>query len=399
MRHHIWTRTCVGVVALSLLGAACSQDDGATVRDLGAADGSAIDSSGSGSASAIASGSASGSAGAVASGTASSPGTGAERASVEADGDYEYASDVAVQRLLTEDVCDIRELLDAEPVDWAAIETVYREGEHAVADDGSVRTLAGFATSEDALHGLAEVQGSPTPLDDWMTEALDGAGRFAGTSDRERAEAVEKGAQNQILVAWTVHELRAALADAAAGDLDATAGAPHLWDEAWAFYHGAAPDCAPFSTATARAGDFGTLAADGRTAVANEAIIADMEAGREALLDGDAEAARDAVDEVLRELVVTYSQAAIRYATLVQEDVAAGDQEAAAEHRVEGLAFFRVMEALVADAGADVAAVEAVFDLDAELGTTGGGDDVRAALEPAWDELGITAADIGTLDT
>jgi len=381
------------LVVGALVGSACGSDDGATVRDLGETeDGSASASgSGSGSASASASGSASGSASAPASGSGSGS---ASSAAAGEDGGYEYASDVSAHRRVTRDICEINSLLDADPIDFEAVEAIYRDGSNSVNSDGSVRTLAGFATATDRLHGVDEYYGTATPLDDWVTSALDGTGLFEGQSDAVRRQGVQKGIQNQIMVAWVVHELESALAKAADGELDAASGAPHNWDEGWAFYHGAEPGCAPFATANSRAGNFGTTGDDGETALANEAILGAMIAGRDALLAGDRERAQAAAAEVGRNVVITYSQAAIRYATLAVEDVEAGDDPL--EHVVEGLAFFRVVEPIVAAAGADVDTINAIFDLDAPA-ENGGGDEVRAALQPAWDALGISADDIGEL--
>lgn len=373
------------LVAGAVLVAACGSDDGATVRDLGESE------SGSGSGAASGSGSASGSASAPASGSASAPTAGEEAGE---DGGYEYASDVSAHRLVTEDVCRINELLDEDPIDFDAVADVYREGGSSVNADGSVRTLAGFAAATDRLHGVDDYYGTETPLDDWVTSALDGTGIFEGQSDAVRRQGAQKGIQNQIMIAWVVHELETALAKAADGDLEPASGAPHNWDEAWAFYHGAEPGCAPYATANSRAGNFGTTGADGETAQANEAILAAMIAGRDALLAGDREGAQAAAAEVGRNVVITYSQAAIRYATLAVEDVEAGDDPL--EHVVEGLAFFRVIEPIVGPAGADVDTIDAIFDLDAPA-QNGGGDEVRAALQPAWDVLGITADDIGEL--
>ena len=95
--------------------------------------------------------------------------------------------------------------------------------------------------------------------------------------------------------------------------------------------------------------------------------------------------------------MVIYSQAAIRYASLIEGDLADGNDAKAKEHQAEGLAFFRVIEATVAPEGADIDAINDIFDLANEPGANGYGDEVRAALQPAWDALGITADDIGTL--
>ncbi|MGI9597178.1 MAG: hypothetical protein ACR2QK_13525, partial [Acidimicrobiales bacterium] len=65
--------------------------------------------------------------------------------------------------------------------------------------------------------------------------------------------------------------------------------------------------------------------------------------------------------------------------------------------QAEGLAFWRVIEAYVAPVGADFDTVNAIFDLGQEPGANGFGDEVRAALEPAWQSLGITPAEIGEL--
>ncbi len=369
-------------VALTLVAAACSSDDGAEVRNLN-------ESEEAESGSASSSGSAS----------ASAPSDAAvDGGSVDAEAGYSYASNVDAHRRVTLDVCEIKDLLDADPIDWQAVTERYVEGGNSVNGDDSVRTVAGFATADDRLHGLDAYYGAPAPLDDWIRSGLDGTGPLEGAADGVRAQVVEKGIQNQVLVAWAVHELNSALAKAADGDIDPDSGAPHNWDEAFAFYHGAAPGCAPWATADSRAGNFGTVGADGITALANEAVVEAMNTGRDALIDGDVDGATEAADEVVRNIVITYSQAAVRYATLVEGDVEGGELGAAAEHRAEGLAFFRVIEAIVADAGADTDAINGVYDLDAELGTTGGGDDVSDALAPAWRALGITEADIGTLD-
>ena len=112
-------------------------------------------------------------------------------------------------------------------------------------------------------------------------------------------------------------ELNAATAKAADGDFDAAEGAVRNWDQAWAYFHGSEPDCSPFATGNRRAGNFGTVGADGETALANEAILAAMIEGRDALLAEDLAGAEAAAGEVIRNVVITYSQAAVRYLSLI----------------------------------------------------------------------------------
>lgn len=375
------------IAVLAMLLAACGGDDGGEVRDIGS------DGTATGSASVSATGSAS----ASASGSASGSATGSF-VTTPGDGGYEYATDVSAHRLVVADVCEIKDLLDEEPIDYTSIETIYTEGVNSVNDDGSVRSLAGFATAEGRLHGLDDYYGTATPLDDFVSAAISGDALFSGASDGVRAQGIEKGTQNEIMIAWVDHELNAALDKADSGDFDPESGAVHNWDEAWAFYHGAEPGCAPYATANSRASNFGTQGADGETAQTNEQILQSMIEGREALLAEDAAGAVDAAEEIRRAIFITYSQAVIRYATLTPQDVAEGDDETAAVHQAEGLAFWRVVESWAADAGADVDAVNAMFDLSSEPGANGGGDEVRAALTPAWDTLSISPDDIGELD-
>jgi len=365
---------------LALLVSACGGgDDGAEVRELGSDGGSTSASAGSASSSASSSG--------------VSP---ADTVDTPGDGGYEYASNVDSHRLVVADICDIAEAVD--DFDWDTVETLYRDGKNSVNSDGSVRTIGGFAARDDRNHGLNDYYGTPAPLDEFVTSAIDGTGDFAGESDSVRAQGVEKGIQNQTMVAWTIHELNSALAKADDGNFDIAEGAVHNWDEGWAFFHGAEPGCAPYATGDKRAANFGTVGADDATALANEGLLAAMIEGRDALVAGDADGARNAADEAIRNLAITYSQATIRYAHLIAGDLAEGDNETARVHQAEGYAFWRVMEPVLVGVGADGDAINAILDLANEPGANGTAADIRQALAPAWETLGISESDIGTLD-
>lgn len=374
-------------LAFTLVAASCGSDDGENVRgEVTELDGGT--DGGSASASGSASGSASASAPATSDGEAPAP-TGT-------DGGYEYASNVDAHRLVVADICTIKDLIDEG--DFASALAVYNEGANSVNSDGSIRTIGGFAARDDRNHGYDVYFGTPTPLDDFVTDAANGTGVFEGQADAVRAQGMEKGIQNQVMVAWVKHELVSALDKASEGNFDVQEGAVHNWDEGWAFYHGAEPGCSPWATGNSRAGNFGTLGADGETAIANEQILAAMIAGRDALLAEDADGAAAAAEDATRGLIVIYAQATIRYASLIEGDLADADTETAKEHQAEGLAFFRVIEPDIAAAGGDVDTINRILDISNEPGANGFGDEVRAALEPALGELGIDASDIGTLE-
>ena len=309
---------------------------------------------------------------------------------------YAYASNVDTHRLVVIDVCDVKDLLDVDPIDFDAINVIYTDGKNSVKDDG-VRTIAGFATGEDKKHGLSDFYGTPAPLDEFVSSAIAGTGVFEGASDDVRSQGVEKGMQNQIMIAWVVHELNSAIAKGQDGNFDVAKGAVHNWDEGWAFYAGAEPGCGPYGTADKRGENFGTLT-DGGTSVCERSDPRGHDFWSRCLACFELwQAPRRPPLNVVKNVAITYSQAVIRYATKIIDDMAADDPDAAAKHAAEGLAFWRVIEAYVVPAGADGKTINAIFALDGDYGSDGGADEVRNALQPALDALGITDADIGTL--
>jgi hypothetical protein len=373
------------IVVMALVAAACGTDDGGEVRNID-------ESSGSPSGSASASGSASG----AGSGSASGSASGIEGGVTGQLGGYTPGSDVSAHARVVLDICEINDLLPSEAaIDYDAIRTLYEAGKNSVNGDGSVRTLGGFARSErdEAIwNDYVDHYGDPTWLDTFVTDAIDGTGPFAGQSDPVRRQGIQKGIQNQIMVSWVLHELAAALDKAEAGEYDPADGAPHNWDEAWAFYHGEAPDCAPYSTADKRGENFGT-----GTAV-NDALEGAFIRGLEALVAEDPDVAVEAKDEILRQITITHIQATIRYANQIESALADGDVESARIAQAEGWGFFRVIEPLVADvdpAAADV--IAGTFDLSAGDPQAGSAEAVESAIQSTYEALRITAEEVGEL--
>ena len=333
------------------------------------------------------------------------------------DGGYEYATNVDSHRLLVDDVCDIKAL--AEEAKWSEIETIYKDGVHS--DKGnSMRTLQGFASAEGKKHPYDDYYNQNGSIDAFVMAAINGDGIFKDKSDAVREQAIEKGIQNVLLTAYTIHELESAIAKEEAG----TDNAVHNWDEGWAFFHGASPGCGPYATGGKRADNFAT---DNPSL----AILEAMKEGRDALNNDDLAGTKAARDKVVKNLVITYSQAAIRYASKMTSDETLA---AAQTHQSEGMAFWMVLEPLAAThtsgcynrdthqaAYEDEATCTAkdgnytwianwgandinskVYDLsmDLEQARTDEFDfkaEVEKHLQPAWDYYGITSADIGTL--
>tara|TARA_Y100001935_G_scaffold62460_1_gene52369 strand:- start:1227 stop:2342 length:1116 start_codon:yes stop_codon:yes gene_type:complete len=334
------------------------------------------------------------------------------------DGGYEYATNVDSHRLLVDDVCDIKALV--EEFKWSEIETIYKDGVHS--DKGSsMRTLQGFASAEGKKHPYDDYYNETGSIDKFIMSAIEGTGIFANASNSVREQAIEKGIQNVLMTAYVIHELNTAIDKETAG----TANAVHNWDEGWAFFHGASPGCGPYATGGKRAGNFGT---DNPSL----AILEEMKAGRDLLNNDGITTEQDNVDAIVKNLVITYSQAAIRYASKMTSDETLA---AAQTHQAEGMAFWMVIEPLVATytsgcynmdthqaSYADAATCAAkedgnytwipnwgandinskVYDLsmDLEQARTDEFDfkaNVEKHLQPVWDHFGITSTDIGTL--
>ena len=211
-----------------------------------------------------------------------------------------------------------------------------------------VESQRGFADAPGKNHAYDDYYGADGSWNDFVSAAIEGTGPFAGESDTVRDQATEKGIQNGVMTAYAIHELNAAIIKAEAGNWGPD-DAQHAWDEGWAFYHG--PDdadadfdgCGPFATASKRGGNFGTGDAT------NIATLAAMNDGLTALKNEDMQGVIDARDEVLRNVVIVYSQASVRYASKMTDDLAAGDTADYDKHQAEGHAFYRVIEAYVAE--------------------------------------------------
>tara|TARA_B100000287_G_scaffold423351_1_gene466512 strand:+ start:2445 stop:4127 length:1683 start_codon:yes stop_codon:yes gene_type:complete len=261
------------------------------------------------------------------------------------DGGYEYASNVDDQRMLIQDVCEVKQLTTTH--NWTAINDIYVEGANSKNSDGSNRTLESFASSSGKFHGLDTYYDTTAPLNEYVTSALEGSGIFQNASNSMREQAIEVGFQDQIMVAHAIHKLNAAIIKAEAGNWDINSGAVHAWDEAWAFYHGLESNssCSPYDTGVQLATSFGTIDSDGNSA-ANLAILQAMNDGKTALLIKDVESAKTARDQVLKNLVVIYSQASIHSGFKMSS---ATTLEDAQKFQVEGNSFWRIIESIIAD--------------------------------------------------
>ena len=259
------------------------------------------------------------------------------------DAGYTYASNVDNHRSLMNDLCEIKAAASSDGgYDFATAKDIYMNGKNAQKDDGSYRTLAGFASATGKNHDYDSYYGMNGSVDAHIMAALDGTGDFEGTSDTVRYQGTAKLTVNLGMVAYTLHELNAAILKAEAGNWG-TDDAQHAWDEGWAFFHG--PDehygCSPAKVMEKRASDFGTADADG-VAATFAATEAAMNAGLTALQNENMQGVVDARDEVLKNLVIVYSQAVLKYTSKMDSNTTAE------KYQAEGYAFWKAIEAYAA---------------------------------------------------
>ena len=260
------------------------------------------------------------------------------------DAGYTYASDVDNHRSLMKDLCDMKAAASSDGgYDFATAKDIYMNGLNAEKSDGTFRTLYGFASAEGKNHGYDAYYNMTGSVNTHIMAAMDGTGDFAGASDTVRYQGIAKLTVNMGMVAYTIHELNSATAKADAGNVDNDSGAPHNWDEGWAFFHGPDEDwsCSPAYVMKKRAADFGTTTNDVSNALtATETAMVD---GLAALQAGDSTGYTAAVDTVVKNLVITYSQAVLKYTSKMDNN------ESGEKYQAEGYAFWKAIEALVAD--------------------------------------------------
>ena len=175
-----------------------------------------------------------------------------------------------------------------------------------------------------------------------IMDAMEGTGDFTNTSDTVRYQGIAKLTANMGMVAYTIHELNSAVAKADAGNVDNDSGAPHNWDEGWAFFHGPEDDwsCSPAYTMKKRAADYGT-----ETDGVSNALTATTNAmvdGLAALQAEDSAGYTAATDTVVKNVIITYSQATLKYASEMD------NADSGEKYQVEGYAFWKTIEAYAA---------------------------------------------------
>jgi hypothetical protein len=223
----------------------------------------------------------------------------------------------------------------------------------------------------------------------WVSDLLTKA--FVGTAPgftvvSARAEVMEKTAMDAASV-------QLILSDLSNGAKGTSADHRLFWDRAAAKYLGSAANgrgATVYARANKRGANYGTTDATSGDAKANHAVVAALTAGAGAT----SIAARKAeYDKVETQIKVIYSQATLRYAFKIDNDVTGSTPFA--EHQAEGYAFWRVIAPFVEKTDSVGATyVEGILNPK----HTPVGSDHYCLVKLVLDKQNLAAADFGTLE-
>jgi len=307
----------------------------------------------------------------------------------------------------------------------------------------TIRTIKGFATkdySSDKLTGVSDNGWYNEPLpklykaywkaqgwtdaqanvwaDTFITKDYSAISKDSGTN-----QLIKKGANYQAVWMYVLHELEDAIGDCYSGDILAndqtpTGGAPHAWDEGWAFYAGSTvgqtvaqsvTDVGTliFELAEKRSGDFKTDHSTG-PATTNVHLLAKFIEGRDLIIAGKCAEAEPLIDDIIKQMSIPLIQGTLKYAynsdpkTTTGYCTADADKTAltstadCAKAWAEGWAFAAAILPRIDQCSATAAAtIKTNIEISASKPMAGGFAAVKTAMESTYPCLGITCADVG----
>jgi len=308
----------------------------------------------------------------------------------------------------------------------------------------SIRTLKGFAQKDFA--GIVAALGDkyaeqlpPIYTAYWTAHGMTAAeaAMWSDTFVRKDYSAIakpagsnqlmKKGANYQTVWMYVLHELEDAIGDCYAGDITAndntpTGGAPHAWDEGWAFYAGSQVAATAAGAVTddgtliwelseKRADDFGTDDTSGPASV-NVQLLAKFIEGRDKIIAADCAGAEPLVEDIRKLMTVPLVQGTLKYAFKADPANSAGDCTADASNTAmtaadgcvkswsEGWAFAAAVLPQVYNCDQTAAAtIKTNLDIAASGPMAGGFAAVKSAIEGTYQCLGITCAHVGKYST
>lgn len=341
-------------------------------------------------------------------------------------GGYTPASNVVEHAQIFKDVKDITTAV--KNGDFATASAIWMDGKYSCKGPTKRRKLQGFVGSAavkdkltdqaffDSFTGGAGPSSDKGPIpgsgrlnlgkdfwDKFVSDALAGSGDFKGKSKTMRQVAVAKGVLG-VITMYTARELESAISKAVAGKTEDAKGAPHAWDEGWAFYYGSHKNAADRYDGKYSAWEF-TKKRDLDYAYKSNNRVPDTVEGKVDILAHFLEglkASRTETknisqmiasrDNIYRILALSSIRAALKYAYKTQAN---GYNE---YYHMEAYAYFLAAAGWVEQARPNAANTtlglvdfrKSEADLDSDLYCA-----VKAALIPAYQPLGLDCQKVG----
>jgi len=341
-------------------------------------------------------------------------------------GGYTPASNVVEHAQVFKDVKDITTAVNM--FDFATASQIWNNGKHSCKGVTKPRTLQGFVGNDAVEYKLTgqaffdsftngtgpSKDEGPIPgpgrlnlgkdfWDKFVSDALAGNGDFQGKSKKMRRVAVAKGVLG-VITMYTARELESAISKAVAGKTQDKDGAPHAWDEGWAFYYGSHKNDADKYDGKYSAWEF-TKKRDLDFAWKSNKRVPDTVEGKEDILahflEGLKASRTDTKnisqmvasrDNIYRILALSSIRAALKYAYKTQAN---GYKE---DYHMEAYTYFLAAAGWVAQANSTAANTtlglldfrKSEADLDSDLYCA-----VKAALIPAYKPLGLDCQKVG----
>mmetsp|Transcript_6515 Transcript_6515/g.18190 ORF Transcript_6515/g.18190 Transcript_6515/m.18190 type:complete len:652 (-) Transcript_6515:285-2240(-) len=251
--------------------------------------------------------------------------------------------------------------------------------------DGNFAGAQSTYQGDSYLSGLGKGQGLSGSMFD-MYKAYFGAADFNNAYLMNEAFTNPVAASKSEMVQKTVWDAIPVQAIMSMID-EGAAGTPSKWDQAAALYFGNRQlESSPYDRASKRADNYGTFAPGGEEAAVNKAIM-----------DAFQSATTANKDKIVKNLMIIYAQASIRYARLLDNDLAESPPLPVDDHRAEGQAFYRIIAPRVASVDSECdSRMTNMYDLDMPM--IPGGYYYCWAVDCIPDALGLTTEDIGTLE-
>ncbi|KAI8476599.1 MAG: Low iron-inducible periplasmic protein-domain-containing protein [Monoraphidium minutum] len=215
---------------------------------------------------------------------------------------FTFSSDVSDFLAISEDICDMRKLLNNKEPPYEQALAIYMDGKNAKSGLSMRRLATGMNYDAPFWKEYQKHFKTPLFLDDIVQRAFSGLAPY--TMPVQRVQLIIKSLESGLQVAVLMNQLDLAVKLTKEGKKDAALNAI---DAAWAIYVGGATNCGLWTVSMKRANEFGTKVNCEKSQVAGNILTAMLDA-QKAARAGDAKGVEAARNKVQSEIAANYIQ-------------------------------------------------------------------------------------------